>query len=121
MSTSLPSDPADVRRIVDGWVADQTETLEDAERAALDADHPRWREDAAQLIAEGLLAYVIVEMVAPDLAIARTQATGSDQHRHTDGAELTARLGAHLRDFIDYRAELVERAEIDSSHAANWH
>jgi len=59
-------------------------------------------EQAAALIAEGLLAYVAVEMVAPDLAIAR----GSGQPAAGDDGELTARLGAHMRDFVDYRAEL---------------
>jgi hypothetical protein len=109
MSSSLPRDPATVRRLVDSWVADQTETLDKAARADLDNDHPRWRADAAQLIAEGLLAYVIIEMVVPDLAIARAQGTQLEHHTHDAGADLNARLGAHLRDFIDYRAQLPDQ------------
>jgi hypothetical protein len=102
MSIHLPTDPARVRRVVDAWVAEQAGTLDSDERDALDGDSPQWREQAAALIAEGLLAYVAVEMVAPDLAIAR----GSGQPAAGDDGELTARLGAHMRDFVDYRAEL---------------
>ena len=110
MPTSLPRDPASIRRIIDAWVADQTETLDDTARSILDDSDPHWRENAAQLIAEGLLAYVIIEMVAPDLAIAGSQG-GTGDHQF-DGADLTARLGAHMLDFIDYRAELIERGEL---------
>jgi len=91
-----------VRRLVDAWVADQAGTLAAGESAALDVERPGWRAAAAQLIAEGLLAYVAVEMVAPDLAIAAATNTPD----HSDDAELTARLGAHVRDFVDYRDEL---------------
>jgi hypothetical protein len=61
------------------------------------------------LIAEGLLAYVAVEMVVPDLAIAAS----SGQHRADDDA-LAARLGAHLRDFVDYRGELQALSELQA-------
>lgn len=89
-----------IRRVVDAWVAEQAGTLDEGSRLALEQDHPDWRAQATRLIAEGLLAYVAVEMVAPDLAIA----SGNGQHG-ADDAELTARLGAHMRDFVDYRGE----------------
>ena len=105
MSVIPPTDPDQVRRIVNAWVADQAGTLAASERDALNGTLPDWRVQAAQLIAEGLLAYVAIEMVAPDLAIARSH----HDHASEDDAELTARLGAHMRDFVDYRADLAER------------
>jgi hypothetical protein len=111
MSVSLPSDPDTIRRIVDAWVAEQSDTLADRQRDTLDVEHPQWRQQAAQLIAEGLLAYVVVEMVAPDLAIAGSHADAGHDADPSEASELTARLGAHLRDFIDYRAELAERVD----------
>lgn len=97
----------DVQRLIDAWVASQVGMLDAAESAALDAEQPGWRAAAAQLIAEGLLAYVAVEMVAPDLAILAASGTPSPG----DDTELTARLGAHVRDFVDYRADLDELRE----------
>ena len=108
-----PSHAGDsVRRLVDAWVAEQAGTLAAAEASQLDADRPGWRGEATQLIAEGLLAYVAVEMVAPDLAIAAASggATG-----HADDADLSARLGAHLRDFVDYRNEFAALREQHSN------
>jgi hypothetical protein len=110
--TSDPVSPGpEQRRILSAWVAEQAERLDAAERRALDAASPDWRAQATRLIAEGLLAYVVLEMVAPDLAIAR--ATGSHLHGigpqdQGNDAELTERLAAHLQDFVDYRAELAE-------------
>ena len=101
MSTHLPCDPDFIRRVVDAWAAEQAGTLDAEERVALDLEQPEWRAQATRLIAEGLLAYVAVEMVVPDLAIANS----NGQHG-VDDAELAARLGAHLRDFVDYRCEL---------------
>jgi hypothetical protein len=101
MSTHPPSDPDFIRRVVDAWAAEQAGTLGAEERVALDLEQPEWRAQATRLIAEGLLAYVAVEMVVPDLAIANS----NGQHG-VDDAELAARLGAHLRDFVDYRREL---------------
>ena len=109
MSPPLPSDPDTVRRYVDAWVADQVGHLDDGERAALEADYPHWRDQAARLIAEGLLAYVAIEMVAPDLSMATTW--GDPHGEETDDATLAARLGAHLYDFVDYRAEFAELRE----------
>lgn len=106
MSVTPPTEPDRIRRVVDAWVAEQAGALQPAERDALDALAPQWREQAARLIAEGLLAYVAVEMVAPDLAIARSHHGGE-----ADDTELTARLGAHLRDFVDYRGELARLGE----------
>ena len=106
---SAPPDPGqEQRRLAAAWVAEQAACLNTAEGAALTAARPHWRAEAAQLIAEGLLAYVVLEMVAPDLAIA--QAEG--QHVDDGDDALTARLAAHLQDFIDYRAELSERGGI---------
>ncbi len=122
-SASAPPAPTPARaqqRLLAAWVAEQTQRLDPAERAALTAAVPDWRAQAAQLIAEGLLAYVVLEMVAPDLAIA--QATGSQMdgteahaHAHTDDAQLTERLTAHLQDFIDYRDELTEHGGLHPS------
>ena len=97
-----------VRRLVDAWVAEQAGTLAAAEASRLDADRPGWRGEATQLIAEGLLAYVAVEMVAPDLAIAAASGAATG---HADDADLSARLGAHLRDFVDYRNEFAALRE----------
>ncbi|MCF7984181.1 MAG: hypothetical protein K9L70_07235 [Thiohalocapsa sp.] len=101
MSVTPPTEPDRIRPIVDAWAAEQSGTLQPAEQDALDTQTPHWRAQATQLIAEGLLAYIAVEMVAPDLAIARAH----DRH-DADDNELAARLGAHLRDFVDYRGEL---------------
>jgi hypothetical protein len=104
-SSPVGADPDGTRRILAAWVADQADRLDPVERTALDADLPGWRAEAAQLIAEGLLAYVVLEMIAPDLAIARAEGAQA----HTDDAALTERLMAHLQEFIDYRADLNER------------
>lgn len=92
-------DAAWERRFVDAWAAERVGLLDATERAALEGHWPDWRHQAANLIAEGLLAYVALEMVAPDLAIATAEGRTHD----TDDAELALRLGAHLRDFVDYR------------------
>lgn len=110
-AASGSSTGSDTCRLVDAWVAEQAGTLGTAERAALDAERPDWRAEATRLIAEGLLAYVAVEMVAPDLAVAA--AAGAPEH--ADDTELSVRLGAHLRDFVDYRDELDQlRGLVDS-------
>lgn len=108
------------RRLVAAWVAEQAGRLDPAEASALDAQSRQWRAQAAQLIAEGLLAYVVLEMVAPDLAIAQAtgshaDGTGGHAHAHTDDAALAERLVAHLQDFIDYRDELTERGGLPTS------
>jgi hypothetical protein len=96
------------RRLLAAWVTEQTGRLDADACAALDAEQPDWRARATQLIAEGLLAYVVLEMIAPDLAIAQAGGAPADGHTLSDEA-LTKRLVAHLQDFIDYRAELAER------------
>jgi hypothetical protein len=106
--------PAPERLLV-AWVAEQTETLDPKERAALDAAQPDWRGIAAQRIAEGLLAYVVLEMVAPDLAIAG--ASGGALHANDDA--LNERLVAHIQDFVDYRDELAERGGPTLGSSAN--
>jgi hypothetical protein len=111
--------PDRIRRVVDAWVAEQAGTLDERSRQALDQARPDWRADATRLIAEGLLAYVAVEMVAPDLAIANS----NGQHG-VDDAELAARLGAHMRDFVDYRGEfeaLSQRPGQCSGHGPDSH
>lgn len=113
-ASAPPESGPEQRRLVAAWVAEQTDRLDPAERSALDTVQPDWRARASQLIAEGLLAYVVLEMVAPDLAIARatgSHADGTDapDHDHGDDAALAERLIAHLQDFIDYRDELTER------------
>jgi len=107
-ASASPDPGPEPRRIVAAWVAEQLERLDAAEHAALDAEHPDWRSEAAQLIAEGLLAYVVLEMIAPDIAIAGA----SGGHADTNDDALAERLAAHLQDFIDYRAELSERGGI---------
>jgi hypothetical protein len=109
MSTQPPSEPLFIRRVVDAWAAEQAGMLGAEQRLALDSEQPDWRSQATRLIAEGLLAYVAVEMVVPDLAIAAS----SGQHRADDDA-LAARLGAHLRDFVDYRGELQALSELQA-------
>jgi hypothetical protein len=124
MSISSPSAPdasapAGIRRIVDAWVAEQVGTLDEPSRLALEQDHPDWQAQATRLIAEGLLAYVAVEMVVPDLAIAN-----SNGEHGVDDAELAARLGAHMRDFVDYRGEfeaLGQRSDDSSGHEPDYH
>jgi hypothetical protein len=116
VSAPAGADPDRIRRVLAAWVAEQTEMMDTAEQAALDAELPDWRAEAAQLIAEGLLAYVVLEMIAPDLAIARAQADPAQPgHAHTDDAALAERLTAHLQDFVDYRAELAERGGLQLS------
>ena len=109
MSTHPLFDPDFIRRVVDAWAAEQAGRLGAEQRLALDAERPDWRAQATRLIAEGLLAYVAVEMVVPDLAIA-----GSTGQHVADDDELAARLGAHLRDFVDYRGEPKALDEIRS-------
>jgi hypothetical protein len=112
-ASAPPESGPEQRRLVAAWVAEQTDRLEPAERSALDVAQPDWRARASQLIAEGLLAYVVLEMVAPDLAISRatgshTDGTDAHTHEYSDDAALAERLVAHLQDFIDYRDELTE-------------
>lgn len=107
-ASAAPLPGPEQRRLLAAWVAEQTERLDAGACAVLDAEQPDWRARAAQLIAEGLLAYVVLEIVAPDLAIAQASGAPADGPAVTDAA-LTERLTAHLQDFIDYRAELAER------------
>lgn len=117
--SSPPPNADTVRRLVDAWAAQQVGTLDGLARAALEQERPQWQAEAAQLIAEGLLAYVAVEMLVPDLAVAR-HATGDPD---PDDDHLAARLGAHLRDFVDYRDELAALGGLATSAAtdAEWH
>jgi len=91
-----------IRLLVDSWAALRAGTLEPERQSLLDRERPQWQCEAANLIAEGLLAYVTLEMVEPDLVHARQV----DPHDVPSHEEVAARLGAHLRDFVDYRSEL---------------
>jgi hypothetical protein len=88
------------------WIAATTGHLDPSERIELDQSQPGWDCTAAQLIAEGLLGYVLAEMVQPDLVYQRQ----GDPNAHTSAEDLIARLAAHLLDFIDYR-DVVEDAQ----------
>ncbi|HSO82495.1 hypothetical protein [Thiocapsa sp.] len=103
MTTHDPADPDLLRIFVDNWAALHAGTLEKDQQALLDREHPHWQCTAATLIAEGLLAYVTVEMVEPDLAHDR----GANPHDTPTPQEYAARLGAHMMDFVDYRGDLV--------------
>jgi hypothetical protein len=93
-----------IRHILEPWVAQRIGTLEPDVRTALDRERPGWECEAAHLIAEGLLAYVLTEMVQPDLAYQRQ----ADPHAGHSTEDLTARLTAHMLDFIDYRDDLPD-------------
>lgn len=88
-------------RLIEAWVAAACGQLDPAEREALARAEAGWQQHAAQLIAEGLLGYIALEMVSPDIAAARASGGAAP-----DGAELVARLPAHLREFADYRDRL---------------
>ena len=92
-----------IQLLVTSWVALRAGTLDDARRARLDDERPEWQAEAAQLIAEGLLAYVTVEWVAPELAHDRE----ADPDAATTAEEFTARLQGHLLDFAGYRSQLA--------------
>ncbi len=96
------------RRLVDAWAALHAGTLEWDQRAALDRERPHWQCEAATLIAEGLLAYVTVEMVEPDVAHDKAV----DPHQAPTPEDLAARLGAHMMDFVDYRGDLPRVARL---------
>lgn len=89
MSADEPTEDDLTRRLVDSSVALRARTLDADHRAFLDHEHPQWQCEAANLIVEGVRAYVMVEMVEPDLARDK---------------EVAARPGAHMIDFVDTAA-----------------
>jgi hypothetical protein len=91
-----------IRLLIGSWVALRAGTLAADRQALLDRERPDWQCEAANLIAEGLLGYVTVEVVEPDLAHDR-EADPDDDITADDFAD---RLKAHLLDFTAYRAEL---------------
>ncbi|EGV16559.1 hypothetical protein [Thiocapsa marina] len=93
-----------IRLLIDSWTALRAGTLGEDQQALLDRERPQWQCEAANLIAEGLLAYVTVEMVEPDLAHDRS----IDPHDTPSPQDYAARLGAHMMDFVDYRGDLVK-------------
>lgn len=103
MSTEDPTEDDLIRLLVNSWIALRAGTLDPEQRAVLDRERPKWECEAATLIAEGILGYVTVEMVEPDLAYDRTEDAGVP----LDQEELAARLGAHMLDFVDYRDDLA--------------
>lgn len=102
MSIDAPTEDDLARVLVSSWVAQRAGTLDPDRRAVLDRERPRWECEAATLIAEGILGYVTVEMVEPDLLYNRAE----DDQGPLDQEELAARLGAHMLDFVDYRDDL---------------
>ncbi|NEV60803.1 hypothetical protein G3446_02650 [Thiorhodococcus minor] len=103
MSTEDPNKDDLIRLLVNSWVALRAGTLDPEQRSVLDRERPTWECEAATLIAEGILGYVTVEMVEPDLAYNRDE----DADAPLDPEELAARLGAHMLDFVDYRDDLA--------------
>lgn len=102
MTIDDPTEDDLIRLLVTSWAALRAGTLDPDRRALLDHERPRWECEAATLIAEGLLAYVTVEMVEPDLA----HDGAVDPHAVPEAEEVAARLGAHMLDFVDYRGDL---------------
>ena len=92
MSADEPTEDDLTRRLVDSSVALRAGTLDADRRGLLGHGHLQWQCEAAKLIAEGVRAYVMVEMVERDLA---------------RGKEVAARPGAHMIDFVDYRGDLA--------------
>jgi hypothetical protein len=97
-----------IRLLVGSWVALRAGTLAPERRALLDQERPHWEAEAATLIAEGVLAYVTVEMVEPDLAHDRTV----DPADRVDAEDFTTRVAAHVLDFLDYRRDLPRVARL---------
>jgi hypothetical protein len=92
MSADEPTEDNRTRRLVDRSVALRAGTLHADCQALLDHARPQWQCEAANLIAEGVRAYVMVETVEPDLARDKEV----DPHDTTSAEELAARPGAHM-------------------------
>jgi hypothetical protein len=108
MTTEVPTADDLIKVLVNSWVALRAGTLDPNRQALLDRERPQWQCEAANLIAEGLLAYVTVEMVEPDLAHDQE----ADPHDVPTPDEFAARLGAHMLDFVDYRGDLPRAARL---------
>jgi len=102
MAHNDPTEDDLTRLLVTSWAALRAGTLDPDRQALLDRERPHWQCEAATLIAEGLIAYVTVELVDPDLAHDREV----DPHDSPSAEDVAARLGAHLLDFVDYRGDL---------------
>ena len=102
MALEDPTEDDLIRLLVTSWAALRAGTLEQERLDLLNRERPDWQCEAAMLIAEGLLAYVTVEMVEPDLAHDQEV----DPHDVATAEEVGARLGAHMMDFVDYRGDL---------------
>ncbi|HSO82494.1 hypothetical protein [Thiocapsa sp.] len=103
-----PNEEDLIRLLVGSWVALRTGTLDSEHRALLDRERPDWQAEAATLIAEGVLAYVTVEMVEPDLAHDRTV----DPTDVVSAEDFTIQVTAHVLDFLDYRKDLPRVARL---------
>ncbi len=103
-----PTEDDLIRLLVDSWTALRAGTLDEDQQALLDRERPQWQCEAANLIAEGLLAYVTVEMVEPDLAHDRTV----DPTDAVTAEDFTIRVAAHVLDFLDYRKDLPRVARL---------
>lgn len=102
MPTDLPTEQDLIQLIVSSWVALHAGTLDNTRRDLLDQQRPNWEQEAQQLLAESLLAYVTVEMVQPDLEHDQKvdpMAVASPQ-------EFTQRLQGHVLDFLEYHQDL---------------
>jgi hypothetical protein len=102
MPTNPPTDDDLIQLLVSSWVALRAGTLDADRKALLDHERPHWQCEAANLVAEGLLAYVTVELVEPDLAHDREV----EPDDNTDAQAFGDRLTAHLQDFVAYRGHL---------------
>ena len=102
MTAAAPTEDDLTQLLVTSWVALRAGTLDADRRAMLDHERPGWQCEAATLIAEGLLAYVTVELLEPDLAHDREV----DPALSTTAAEFTTQLQGHLLDFVAYRGQL---------------
>ena len=108
MSADEPTEDDLTRRLVDSSVVLRAGTLHADCRALLDHARPQWQCEVANLISDGVRAYVMVEMVEPDLARDKEV----DPHDTTSAGELAARLGAHMIDFVDFRGDLPRVARL---------
>lgn len=91
------------RRAVTAWVQLTLGTLDEDERSRLDHEHPEWQRQATLWISEGMLGYLLTEMVRPDLSMIRDPETHQEHH---DPQDVAARVAAHVLDVVDYRDEL---------------
>jgi hypothetical protein len=108
MTADAPTEGDPIRLLIDSWVAVRAGTLDPDRQAVLDRERPQWQCEAANLIAEGVLAYVMVEMDEPAL----THDKEVDPHETASPEKLAVRLGAQIIEFVDYRGDLPRVARL---------